>query len=181
MLVLPLHIHTRLEKLKFFVFSPNRTWKIYLFGRHGHTGRGVWVLTAPCDQDTTPYGSKPLLWKRIVYHTIVGRKNEKKTNISPFPATHTYIKLTFVSFFFNFFILNLSLGDTLISGHQNYQKGQNYTLLEQKGWFLIFLSIVDKNINLTTVCFWSKDQLVLMKISNLRKMSILTKKSNLTK
>ena len=27
----------------------------------GNTGRGVWVLTAPCDQNTTPYGSKPLL------------------------------------------------------------------------------------------------------------------------
>ena len=83
--------------------------------QHGHTGRGVGVLTAPCDQDTTPYGSKPLLWKRIVYQTIVGGKNEKKTNISPFPATHTYIKLTFVSFFFNFFFLNLSLIKFLIS------------------------------------------------------------------
>ena len=28
-----------------------------------------------------------------------GKKRRKKTNISPFPATHTYIKLTFVSFF----------------------------------------------------------------------------------
>merc|ERR1719237_163345 len=42
-----------------------------------------------------------------------GKKRKKKTNISPFPATHTYIKLTFVSFFFNFFILNLSLSNTL--------------------------------------------------------------------
>ena len=37
---------------------------------------------------------KLLLWKN----------GEKKTNISPFPATHTYIKLTLVSFFFNFFL-----------------------------------------------------------------------------
>ena len=34
---------------------------------------------------------------------LLGEKRKKKTNISPFPATHTYIKLTFVSFFFNFF------------------------------------------------------------------------------
>ena len=34
---------------------------------------------------------------------LLGEKTRKKTNISPFPATHTYIKLTFVSFFFNFF------------------------------------------------------------------------------
>ena len=40
---------------------------------------------------------------------LLGEKTKKKTNISPFPATHTYIKLTFVSFFFNFFILHLSL------------------------------------------------------------------------
>ena len=32
-----------------------------------------------------------------------GKKRRKKTNISPFPATHTYIKLTFVSFFQFFF------------------------------------------------------------------------------
>ena len=28
-----------------------------------------------------------------------GKKGEKKTNISPFPATHTYIKVTLVRFF----------------------------------------------------------------------------------
>ena len=28
MLVLPLHIHTRLQKLTFFVFFPNGKWKI---------------------------------------------------------------------------------------------------------------------------------------------------------
>ena len=44
-----------------------------------------------------------------------------------------------------------------------------------EGMVLIFLSIVDKNINLTTICFWSKNQLFLIEISNLRKMSILTK------
>ena len=34
---------------------------------------------------------------------IVWEKRKKKTNISPFPATHTYIKLTLVSFFLLFF------------------------------------------------------------------------------
>ena len=42
----------------------------------GEGGGGA--ITAPCDQDTTLYGSKPLLWKRIVNQTIVGGK---KTNI----------------------------------------------------------------------------------------------------
>ena len=61
----------------------------------------------------------------------------------------------------------------------------------RKGWFLIFISIVDKNIKFTTTCSWSKYQLFLIKVStlkimmvstyNLRKMSHLTKKSNLTK
>ena len=56
-----------------------------------------------------------------------------------------------------------------------HQIGKITLYWNKKGWFLIFLSIVDKNINLTTICFWSKNQLVLIKISNLRKMSILTK------
>ena len=34
---------------------------------------------------------------------LLGKKRRKKTNISPFPATHTYIKLTFVSFFSSIF------------------------------------------------------------------------------
>ena len=34
---------------------------------------------------------------------LLGKKTKKKTNISLFSATHTYIKLTFVSFFFLFF------------------------------------------------------------------------------
>ena len=33
----------------------------------------------------------------------------EKTNISPFPATHTYIKLTFVSFFSFFFFWTFPL------------------------------------------------------------------------
>ena len=32
-----------------------------------------------------------------------GKKGKKKTNISPFPPTHTYMKLTLVSFFLPFF------------------------------------------------------------------------------
>ena len=57
----------------------------------GEGGGGA--ITAPCDQDTTLYGSKPLLWKRIVNQTIVGGKNPKKTNIWPFFA-YTYIRKT---------------------------------------------------------------------------------------
>ena len=45
----------------------------------GHTGRGVQVLTASCNQDATLYGSKLLL----------GGKR-KKTHISLFPLIHTY-------------------------------------------------------------------------------------------
>ena len=41
-----------------------------------------------------------------LFKLLLGKKG-KKTNISPFLATHTNIKLTFVSFFFIFF-LNLS-------------------------------------------------------------------------
>ena len=44
---------------------------------------------------------------------LLGEKTREKTNISPFPATHTYIKLTFVSFFFQFFFLHLSLNNKL--------------------------------------------------------------------
>ena len=54
----------------------------------GEGGGGA--ITAPCDQDNTLYGSKPLLWKRIVNQTIVGGK---KNNIWPFSA-YTYIHKT---------------------------------------------------------------------------------------
>ena len=40
---------------------------------------------------------------------LLGKKAKKTTNISPFLATHTYIKLTLVSFFLIFFFLHLSL------------------------------------------------------------------------
>ena len=39
---------------------------------------------------------------------LLGKKTKKNTNISPFLATHTYIKLTLVSFF-SIFFLHLSL------------------------------------------------------------------------
>ena len=32
------------------------------------------AITAPSGQDTIPYDSKPLLWKKIVYQTIVRGK-----------------------------------------------------------------------------------------------------------
>ena len=65
------------------------------------------MLSAPCDQDTTLYGSKPLLWQRSVYQTIVGKKKQEKKTYDHFRPTHTYIKLTLVSFL-NFY-LHLSL------------------------------------------------------------------------
>ena len=42
------------------------------------------------------------LWKKIAYGEGA-KKSKKKTNNSTFSATHTYIKLTLVSFFFTFF------------------------------------------------------------------------------
>ena len=51
-----------------------------------------------------------------LFELLLGTKG-KKTNISPFPATHTYIKLTFVSFF-PFIFLHLSLMQVVPSGGQ---------------------------------------------------------------
>ena len=57
------HTYT-LEKLTFLDFFPQRTWKILKNAQKrqkkvGEGGGGA--ITAPCDQDTTLYGSKPLL------------------------------------------------------------------------------------------------------------------------
>ena len=59
---------------------PQRTWKILKNAQKrqkkvGEGGGGA--ITAPRDQDTTLYGSKPLLRKRIVNQTIVGGKDKK--------------------------------------------------------------------------------------------------------
>ena len=67
------------------------------------------MLSAPCDQDATLMVQNLYSERELSIILLLGKKTKKKTNISPFSATHTYIKLTFVSFFFNFFILNLSL------------------------------------------------------------------------
>ena len=51
-------------KTNSFPFFPKRTWKILKNVqkcKNNAQWEGVGVLTAPCDQDTTPYGSKPLL------------------------------------------------------------------------------------------------------------------------
>ena len=44
----------------------------------------------------------------------------------------------------------------------------------REGWFLIFLSIVDKNIKFTTIYSWSKNQLILIKVSNLKIIFVST-------
>ena len=56
-----------LEKLTFFLFFPKRTWKILKNCKHAKTKKNVhfpyylWLtIGAPCGQDITPYGSKPI-------------------------------------------------------------------------------------------------------------------------
>ena len=46
---------------------------------------------------------KALLWKILAYSKYVGKKKEKKTKISKFSATRTYLKLKIFSFFFLFY------------------------------------------------------------------------------
>ena len=80
-----------------------------------HMASYLWLaIGAPCGQDITPYGSKLIFWKIIVHSNYCWEKRERK-KISPFPATHTYIKLTLISFppffapFPNYFKLGSSL------------------------------------------------------------------------
>ena len=44
------------------------------------------------------------LKKNYLFNYCWGGKGRKKTTISPFPATHTYIKLTLVIFFLLLFL-----------------------------------------------------------------------------
>ena len=64
MLVLPLHIHTPL-KTNIFPFFPqaymNNFEKCEKKRQKKSWKGGGGAITAPCGQDTTPYGSKPLL------------------------------------------------------------------------------------------------------------------------
>ena len=63
---------------------------------------------------------------------LLGEKRRKKTNISPFPSTRTYIKLTLVSFVFLFF-LHLSLNGNMTSMHLiNVYKMGSYGNCSQK-------------------------------------------------
>ena len=87
--------------------------------RHGHTGRGVGVLTAPCDQDTIELSIKISLGK--------------KTKISPFSATHTYIKLTLVSFFSSFFFSPFPKNHTLFAKKKSLQNWQRCRLVDFPG------------------------------------------------
>ena len=66
----------------------------------------VWGWVGECG------GSKPPFWKKIAYGE--GAKKSKKTNNSAFSATHTYIKLTPVSFSLLFYFVHLPL--TAVAG-----------------------------------------------------------------
>ena len=76
---------------------------------------GGWQKTAPCGQDTTPYFPKPLLWKILVFsNCCLEEKIDNNFTIHHFRHTHTYLKLTVVSFFLLLFFLTLSLRDDRI-------------------------------------------------------------------
>ena len=62
----------------------------------------VWGWVGECG------GSKPPFGKKIAYGEGA-KKIKKKTNNSAFSATHTYIKLTLVSFFLLFYFVHLPL------------------------------------------------------------------------
>ena len=62
----------------------------------------VWGWVGECG------GSKPPFWKKIAYGEGA-KKIKKKTNNSAFSATHTYIKLTLISFFLLFFLCTFPL------------------------------------------------------------------------
>ena len=57
-----MYVYT-LQKITFLEFFPQRTWKILKNAqeRQKKVGEGGGGATAPCDQDTILYGSKPLL------------------------------------------------------------------------------------------------------------------------
>ena len=74
------------------------TWYLALMRDSKRVSLALLLLAFPIlelvSQQQCSTGSKPLLWKRIVYQTIVGRKKfKKKTNIWPFPA-YTYTHKT---------------------------------------------------------------------------------------
>ena len=110
-------------KTNIFPFFPKRTWKILKNCKNAKTKKQyivpcyLWMAVgASCGQDITPYGSKPIFWKIIVHSNYFWGKKGKKPNISPFPATHTYIKLTlviFLSFLFFAPFLNCIIDTTL--------------------------------------------------------------------
>ena len=64
--------------------------------------------------------------------TVEKRKKEEKTNIQHFWLTPTYLKLTFVSFFFLLFFMNLSLSiiPTAADFHPIQCQRPNYSI-----WF----------------------------------------------
>ena len=79
-------------------------------------GGGSGVLSAPCDQDATLMVQNLYSERELSIKLQLGEKNsKKKLTFDHFRPTHTHTKLTFVSFFFEFFFLNLSLTQLLNS------------------------------------------------------------------
>ena len=106
MLVLPLHIHTLL-KTNIFPFFP----QVYVnnFEKCAKTPKkkvgegGGGGYNSPLWPRYHPIWFKTSTLKdNCLFKLLLGKKG-KKTNISQFLASHAYIKLTFVSFFFLFF------------------------------------------------------------------------------
>ena len=103
------HTYT-LKKLKKILFVPKRTWKI-LKNVQKRKNKNSTLSHVTCGWLQEPLMAKishhmvqNLYSERYLsIQTIVGKKRKKKTNISPFPGTHTYIKLTLVSLFSLFF------------------------------------------------------------------------------
>ena len=81
MLVLRLHIHTLLEKLTFLDFFPSVHGKFGKMSQKrqkevGEGGGGRGAIKAPCDQDTTLYGSKHC--RELSIKPLLGGKNPKR-------------------------------------------------------------------------------------------------------
>ena len=74
------------------------------------SGRGLWGAISPLWPRYHPIWFKTSTLKENCLSNYCGEKKiQKKTNIWPFRPTHTYTKLTLVSFFLDFFFVHLSL------------------------------------------------------------------------
>ena len=99
------HTYT-LEKLTLLLFFPKRTWKILKNAQNPPKkwGKGGWgCYNSPKWPRYHPIWFKTSTVKENCLSNYCQGKKVKKTNNSAFSATHTYIKLTLVSFFLLFF------------------------------------------------------------------------------